>query len=113
MKTKNLLLLLLLSAFTVSFAAKKSVSYNVMMNNKKDAKVVKKQLKSIDGVTSVKTNVQTGQVDVYYNDDETTIPKISAGFKTAGYYASPIGENCANKPGGCLNNKPTTTNTMR
>ncbi len=113
MKTKGLLLLLLLSVFTVSFAAKKSVSYNVMMNSKKDAKVVKKQLKAIDGVTSVKTDVKTGQVDVYYKDDKTTISKISAGFKTAGYYASPIGENCANKPGGCLNNKPTTTNTMR
>jgi hypothetical protein len=52
-------------------------------------------------------------VEIEYDDTKTDITALTDAFKSFGVYASPVGESCANKPGGCLNNKPTTTNTMR
>ncbi|MDR1678336.1 MAG: hypothetical protein LBR81_00970 [Prevotellaceae bacterium] len=111
---KRILSIALIALVSISaFAAKKSVSFNAMMSGKKGEKAVKQAMKSVSGVTSVKTDGKTGVVDVFYDDKKTNIAVISNAFKTAGIYASPIGENCALKPGGCLNNAPTTTNTMR
>lgn len=95
------------------FAETKSVSYNAMISDKAGEKAVKRCLEGVDGVKSVKTEAKTGMVHVFYNDEKTDIAKITNAFKEARIYASPVGENCATKPGGCLNNKPTTTNTMR
>lgn len=114
MKLKHILSIAALSLLTLSlFAGEKSVSYNAMISDKAGEKAVKNCLKAIDGVESVKTDAKTGTVHVFYDDTKTDVPTITNAFKTAKVYASPIGENCANKPGGCLNNKPTQVNTMR
>jgi copper chaperone CopZ len=114
MRTKRTLMILLIGLLTLSaFAAKKSVTFNVMIADSKGEKAVKKALKAQPGVESVKADSKTGSVAIEYDDTKTDIGKLSNAFKSAGYYASPVGESCANKPGGCLNNAPTTTNTMR
>lgn len=114
MNKNKLFIAALLCILSISVLAEtKSVSYNVMVSDKAGEKAVKRCLKAVDGVKSVKTEAKTGTVHVFYNDEKTNISKITNAFKEARIYASPIGENCANKPGGCLNNKPTTTNTMR
>ena len=113
MQTKRLLIVLFFSFFTVlAFAGKKSVTFNVMVADKAKKDVMKK-IKKQTGVYSVKSNDKMGAVVVEYDDAETSVNTLTTAFQTAGVYASPVGENCATKPGGCLNNKPTTTNTMR
>jgi len=114
MKTKRTLTILFISLFALSvFAAKKSVSFNVMISDSKGKSTVEKRMKSQTGVMSVKANPQMGTVAIEYDDTKTDVNALVGAFKSAGFYASPVGESCANKPGGCLNNKPTTTNTMR
>lgn len=114
MNRNKLFIAALLCMLSMSiFAGNKSVSYNVMISDKSGEKAVKNCMKAIDGVESVKTEAKTGMVHVEYDDEKTDISTITQAFKNAKIYASPIGENCASKPGGCLNNKPTTTNTMR
>ncbi len=100
--------------FTIGlFAGKSSVSFNVMVTDSQNEKKIEKIIKSQKGVHSVKASAKKGSVIVEYDDSETNIATLTAAFKNAGYYASPIGENCALKKGGCLNNAPTTVNTMK
>lgn len=113
MKTKKIIALLIISLFSLSvFAGKKSVSFNVMVAEKAKKDVIKK-IKKQDGVLSAKSDEKLSAIVVEYDDSKTDINTITNAFKSAGVYACPVGESCANKPGGCLNNKPTTTNTMR
>lgn len=113
MKSKQLLTILFFSLFSLSVvAAKKSITFNVMVSDKAKKEVIKK-IKKQQGVYSAKAVDKMGAVQVEYDDAKTDINTITEAFKKAGVYACPVGESCANKPGGCLNNKPTTTNTMR
>ncbi len=113
MKTKRILTLLFVGLLTIMlFAGKKTITFNVMVADKAK-KVVMKKIKKQKGVYSVKTDKKMGSVIVEYNDKKTNINTIAGVFESSGVYASPVGQNCANKPGGCLNNKPTTNNTMR
>ena len=113
MKTKRIFTLLLISFLTIMvYAGKKSITFNVMVAEKAK-KAVMKKIKKQSGVYTVKSDNKMGAVVVEYDDAKTDINTLTNAFKAAGVYASPVGENCANKPGGCLNNKPTTTNTMR
>ncbi len=84
-----------------------------MMADSQSEKKVEKAIKSQKGVRSVKASAKKGSVIVEYEDTETNVTTLTSAFKEAGYYASPIGENCALKKGGCLNNAPTTINTMK
>ncbi|MBE6322616.1 MAG: hypothetical protein J6K01_06520 [Paludibacteraceae bacterium] len=104
--------ILLCSAFMAAnlFAGTKSAQFNAMIPNKK---AVVSYVKGIPGVKSVKVDQKKGVVTVKYNDKETTLANISGAMSAAGIQSSSIGENCALKPGGCLNNAPTVTNTMR
>lgn len=95
------------------FAAKKTVQFNVMISDNGGKKKVEKHMKKQNGISSVKADAKMGMATIVYDDSETDINAISSAFRSAGFYASPVGENCATKPGGCLNNTPTTTNTMR
>jgi len=114
MRTKRTFMMLLVGLSLLStYAAKKSVTFNVMISDSKGEKAVQKNLKAQPGVSSVKANSKTGTTVVEYDDAKTDVAKLTSAFKSAGFYASPLGECCANKPGGCLNNAPTTTNTMR
>lgn len=92
------------------FAGTKSAQFNAMIPNKK---AVVSYVKGIPGVKSVKVDQKKGVVTVKYNDKETTLANISGAMSAVGIQSSSIGENCALKPGGCLNNAPTVTNTMR
>jgi copper chaperone CopZ len=115
MKTNRLITSIIIGCFftTGLFAGRNSVSFNVMMTDSQSEKKVEKAIKSQKGVRSVKASAKKGTVAVEYEDAETNISTLTAAFKEAGYYASPIGENCALKKGGCLNNAPTTINTMK
>lgn len=113
MKTKQFISLLLISLFALTvFAGKKSVSFNVMVADKAKKEVIKK-IKKQEGVLSAKSDDKISAIVIEYDDAKTDINTLTNAFKSAGVYACPVGESCANKPGGCLNNKPTTTNTMR
>ena len=91
-------------------AGTKSVQFNAMIPNKK---VVSEYIKNIPGVKGVKIDQKRGEVTVKYDDSKPSIGSISSAMSAAGIHASSLGENCALKPGGCLNNTPTVTNTMR
>ncbi len=112
MNLKQISLLFVAAAFSVSlWAGTKTVQFNAMISGNKGT--VEKSLKATKGVKSVKINTKAGIVEVNYDDSQTDINALCGVFRSAGVYASPIGENCATKPGGCLNNTPTSTNTMK
>lgn len=111
---KRLFLLIACCSFAVfSFAVKKSVTFNVMISDGSGEKAVRKLMKEQNGVYKTKADCKTGSVEIEYDDEKTNVAELTTAFKKGGFYASPVGENCANKPGGCLNNAPTTTNIMR
>src|SRR5574344_1984083 len=108
MKTNKLIVLLLAASLSISaYAGKNTVQFNAMVSNKK---AVEKMLEGQNGVKSAKVNQKTGTIDIVFDDTKTDISQIGSALSSAGIYASPVGENCATKPGGCLNNPPKTTN---
>ncbi|MBO7202823.1 MAG: cation transporter [Paludibacteraceae bacterium] len=110
---KKLIITLVAFCFSIAtFAAKNSVQFNAMIS-KSSKKKVEKFIKKQPGIISIKTDMKMGLVTVVFDDSKTNVNAISGAFRSAGVFASAIGENCANKPGGCLNNAPKTTNTMR
>lgn len=112
--TRRIIAISLVAFFSLTlFAGRKTIQFNAMISNGKSKKAVEKHLKAAEGVKSVKINASTGTVEIGYDDEKCNVNKIANAFKSAGVYASPVGENCANKPGGCLNNAPTTTNSMK
>lgn len=112
---KKYLLTILFATVASVFAmgGTQDVSFQAMVTNSAAKKQVKSVLKSIPGVKKVKIDSKMGVVAVFYNDTKTNVAEIQGAMNAAGIYATSIGENCALKPGGCLNNRPTTTNTMR
>lgn len=114
-KIKQVLILsVLMSALSIPvISGTQDVSFNAMVTNSTAKKTVKNVLKDIDGVKKVKIDGKKGIVAVFYDDRKTNVSIIQGAMNAAGIYATSIGENCALKPGGCLNNMPTTTNTMK
>lgn len=109
---KNLLVLLFLSGCFACFAASKA-QFNAMVGSKAAKNRIEQVAKTIPGVKGVNVDTKQGLVEISYDEKKTSLSQIASALSAAGVYASSIGENCANKPGGCLNNAPTVTNTMR
>lgn len=113
MKQTLLLIVLSIVLSLPVYSGTQDVSFNAMVTNKAAKKNVKSVLKNVNGVKKVKIDEKMGVVAVFYDDKKTNVGIIQGAMNAAGIYATSIGENCALKPGGCLNNLPTTTNTMR
>jgi copper chaperone CopZ len=118
MKTLHVRLLLMLVGLTLSFSAeakpsKKTILFNVSMHCHSCEKKIEKNLSYEPGVMKLKTNLKDNTVEITYNENKTDIETLMKAFKKIGYSAFPVGESCANKKGGCLNNSPTQINTMK
>ena len=99
--------------FSLIFAGNKTIAFNINMRDNNCKKTIQNSLRKETGVVKVKAIVQEGLLTITYNDEKTTPQELIEKIKLLGYYASPLGENCSIKPGGCLNNKPVIPNTMK
>lgn len=113
-------MLVLALMLSVTFAAeaqgqgkKQSVTFNVLMHCNACKTKIEKEIGYAPGVSNIKIDLKQNTVTIAYNDAKTNIKTLSEAFKKIGYTAFPVGENCATKKGGCLNNAPTEINTMR
>ena len=103
---------ILLILFFVSVGAqartdKRNVMFNVMaQSGAPSKKEMGKILTQESGVMSVKSNRKQGTMLVTYNANATNIQTIRETFRKNRFLAFPVGENCSNKRGGCLNNIP-------
>ncbi len=114
MKSKLFILIALVCfSFTIAEAKvlKKSVAFNVIMQA--ESKDIVKNITDLPGVLNVKIDKKQSVAYIDYDGNATNIQTISSAFKSKGYIAFPIGENCSKKKGGCLNNAPTEINTMK
>jgi len=113
MKTK---IFIFFTVFLLSLSAveakKRAITFNVMTPNSEVQKQVEKAMKEVSGVQKIKFNKKDGTAEVIFEDTKTTLSAVTAVFKKNGCFASPIGENCSKKKGGCLNNAPTQLNTL-
>ena len=97
----------------IASAENKTVCFNVVAKGKINKTELIKTLKKEAGTRSVKINVKEAMLTITYDDTKTSPEKFMGILAALGYYASPLGENCAAKPGGCLNNKPVIPNSMK
>ncbi|MCR5298406.1 MAG: cation transporter [Paludibacteraceae bacterium] len=110
---KRVFVVIFLLVGTLFTYATSKAQFNAMVGSKAAKNRIEQVAKTIPGVKGVNVNTKQGLVEISYDEKKTSLTQISSALSAAGVYASSLGENCANKPGGCLNNAPTVTNTMR
>lgn len=116
LQSKLMILTILFISFTFNAEAKvnkKIATFNVAMHCHSCKQKIEKELAYEPGILNLKVDLSQNTVVVTYNANKTNVENIMKAFRKIGYAASPVGENCSGKKGGCLNNPAVEVNTMK